>query len=99
RDELMTLLVAGHETTASQLAWLVELLARSSGIVERLVDEISHDDGDAYLTATVQEALRRRPVLLNAVPRLVKEPVKIGDWTYPPGACLVANSYLLHHDP
>ena len=42
---------------------------------------------DAYLTATIQETLRRRPVLPNAAPRLVKRPVEIGGWTYPPGVC------------
>jgi cytochrome P450 len=99
RDELMTLLVAGHETTASELAWAFERLARSPAVVERLVDEIDRDDGDAYLTATVQETLRRRPVLPNAAPRLVKQPVEIGGWPYQPGVCMVANSYLLHHDP
>jgi cytochrome P450 len=99
RDELMTLLVAGHETTASELAWAFERLARSPAVVERLVDEIDRDDGDAYLTATIQETLRRRPVLPNAAPRLVKQQVEIGGWTYQPGVCLVANSYLVHHDP
>ena len=99
RDELMTLLVAGHETTASELAWAFERLARSPEVVSRLYDEIDADDGDAYVTATVQETLRRRPVLPNSAPRLVKEPVEIGGWTYPPGACLVANAYLIHHDP
>ena len=99
RDELMTLLVAGHETTASELAWAFERLARTPEVVSRLHEEIDADDGDAYVTATVQETLRRRPVLPNSAPRLVKEPVEIGGWTYPPGACLVANAYLIHHDP
>jgi cytochrome P450 len=99
RDELMTLLVAGHETTASELAWAVERLARSPEVVSRLYDEIDAGDGDAYVTATIQETLRRRPVLPNSAPRLVKEPVEIGGWTYPPGACLVASAYLIHHDP
>jgi cytochrome P450 len=99
RDELMTLLVAGHETTASELAWAFERLARSPAVVDRVVQEIGSEDGDAYLTATIQETLRRRPVLPNAAPRLVKQPVEIGGWTYPPGVCVVANSYLIHHDP
>ena len=85
RDELMTLLVAGHETTASELAWAFERLAREPRVVARLVDEISSEDGDAYLTATVQETLRRRPVLPNAAPRLVKQPVEVGGWTYRAG--------------
>ncbi len=99
RDELMTLLVAGHETTASELAWAFERLARSPEVRERLIDEIDRGEDDAYLTATIQETLRRRPVLPNAAPRLVKQPVEIGGWTYPPGVCVVANSYLVHHDP
>src|SRR3954464_8897551 len=55
RDELMTALVAGHETTASELAWAFERLAHAPSVVSRLHDEIDADDGDAYLTATIQE--------------------------------------------
>ncbi len=99
RDELMTLLVAGHETTASELAWAFERLVRAPDVMARLVDELDSGDDDAYLTATIQEALRRRPVLPNAAPRLVKQPVTIGGWDYPEGVCLVPNAYLVHHDP
>jgi cytochrome P450 len=99
RDELMTLLVAGHETTASELAWAFERLARTPRVVGRLAAEIDEEDGDAYLTATVQETLRHRPVLPNSAPRLVKEPVEIGGLRYPPGVCLHPNAYLIHHDP
>jgi cytochrome P450 len=99
RDELMTLLVAGHETTASELAWAFERLAREPAVLARLQEEITAGDGDAYLTATIQETLRRRPVLPNAAPRLVKQPVELGGWTYPAGVCLIANSYLVQHDP
>jgi cytochrome P450 len=99
RDELMTLLVAGHETTASELSWTFERLARAPRVVKRLTDEIDAGDDDAYLTATVQETLRRRPVLPNAAPRLVKQPVEIGGFPYPEGVCLLANAYLIHHDP
>jgi cytochrome P450 len=99
RDELMTALVAGHETTASELAWAFERLAHSPDVLERLHTEIDSDDGDAYLTATIQEVLRRRPVLPQAEPRLVKKPIKIGDWNYEPGVVLGANAWLVHHDP
>ncbi len=99
RDELMTLLVAGHETTASQLAWAFERLGRSPDVLGRLTEEIDAGDDDAYLTATVQETLRHRPVLPNAAPRLVMRPVEIGGWEYPAGVCLIANGYLIHHDP
>jgi cytochrome P450 len=98
RDELMTLLVAGHETTASELAWAVERLAREPAIVERIAAEIERGE-DAYLTATVQETLRSRPVIPNAAPRLVVKPVEIDGWSYPTGVCLVASAYLIHHDP
>jgi cytochrome P450 len=99
RDELMTLLVAGHETTASELAWTFERLTRAPRVVARLREEIEAGDGDTYLTATIQETLRRRPVLPNAAPRLVMSPVAVGGWTYPAGVALVANAYLIHHDP
>jgi cytochrome P450 len=99
RDELMTLLVAGHETTASSLAWAFTRLPHHPEVLARLSEEVAAGDGDDYLTATIQEVLRRRPVLPNTAPRLVMKPVEIGDWTYPPGVCVVANAYLIHHDP
>lgn len=100
RDELMTALVAGHETTASQLAWAFERLAREPAVVARLQEEIDADgDDEEYLTATINEVLRQRPVLPNAEPRLVKKPVEIGGLRYEPGVVLMASAYLLHHDP
>jgi cytochrome P450 len=98
RDELMTLLVAGHETTATSLAWAFERLTRTPEVLDRLSAEIASDDGDTYLTATIQETLRRRPVLPNAAPRLVVKEVEIGGWTYQPGVAMVVSTYLLHHD-
>ena len=98
RDELMTLLTAGHETTASQLAWAFAILAREPRVQDELAAEIDSGDGEEYLTATVHEILRRRPVLPNAEPRLVNKEVEIGGWTYPTGVSLIANAYLLHHD-
>ncbi len=99
RDELMTMLVAGHETTASELAWAFSRLAREPRVLARLREEISGDDGDAYLTATINETLRRKPTLPIAEPRLVMEPYELGGVTYPPGVCLAVNAYLVHHDP
>jgi cytochrome P450 len=99
RDELMTALVAGHETTASQLAWALERLAREPRVVERLCEELDGGEGDEYLTATVNEILRLRPVLPNAEPRLTKRPVEIGGFRYPAGVALLASIYLLHHNP
>jgi cytochrome P450 len=99
RDELMTALVAGHETTASQLAWSVDRLAREPAVQRRLHDELDDGGDEAYLTATINEILRHRPVLPNAEPRLVKRPIEIGPITYQPGAVLFASIYLVHHDP
>jgi cytochrome P450 len=95
RDELMTALVAGHETTASQLAWAFERLAREPRVVERLALQ----DDEEYLTATIYEILRLRPVLPNAEPRLSKRPVNIGGFEYPAGVALLASGYLVHRDP
>ncbi len=98
RDELMTALVAGHETTASQLAWALERLAREPAVVARLIAESERGE-DEYLDATITEILRLRPVLPNAEPRLVKQAVRIGGFEYPPGVVLLASAYLIHHDP
>jgi cytochrome P450 len=99
RDELMTALVAGHETTASQLAWAFERLAREPAAVARLQEELDDDRDESYLTATINEILRLQPVLPNAEPRLVKQQVEIGGVRYQPGVALFANAYLVHHDP
>jgi len=99
RDELMTALVAGHETTASQLAWAFALLSHEPAVQAHIHEELAAGGEDSYLTATIHEVMRHRPVLLNAEPRLVKQPVQVGGVTYPPGVVLVANAYLVHHDP
>jgi cytochrome P450 len=99
RDELMTALVAGHETTASQLAWAFTHLARAPAVTSRLNEEFDAGEDDEYLTATIHEIMRRRPVLPNAEPRLVKQTVQIGGVSYPPGVVLIVNAHLVHHDP
>jgi cytochrome P450 len=104
RDELMTALVAGHETTASQLAWAFERLAREPAVLGRLQDELDEgageeQAGEEYLTAVVNEILRHKPVLPYAQVSMVKQPIEIGGIHYSPGVALVANAYLLHHDP
>ena len=99
RDELMTALVAGHETTASQLAWALERLAREPEIQTRLREEVDEGESDDYLNATITEILRLRPVLPNAEPRLTKREVEIGGVRYPSGVVLLASAYLVHHDP
>ncbi|MGZ4176119.1 MAG: cytochrome P450 [Solirubrobacteraceae bacterium] len=99
RDELMTALVAGHETTASQLAWALERLAREPAVCTRLAEELDRGESDAYLSATITEILRLRPVLPNAEPRLTKQEVEIGGFRYPPGVVLLASAFLVHRDP
>jgi cytochrome P450 len=99
RDNLMSMLLAGHETTAAQLAWAFQLLAHNPVALEKLIAEIDSGGGEQYLAATIHEVLRHRPVFLFAIPRAVKQPIDIGGWTYRPRAHLLACIYLLHHDP
>ncbi len=97
RDELVTLLVAGHETTASALSWGFEQMLRAPDVLER-VSRAALDDDAAYLEATVKEILRRRPVLPIAAPRRIKRPVEVGGHRYEPGPALIGCIYLVHHD-
>jgi cytochrome P450 len=95
-DELLTLLVAGHETTASALAWSVERLRRHPEVLHRLEDEARGTD-NALRLATAEEVLRVRPVI-NATARLVMKPFEIGEWVMPPGSRVVTGIAPLHHD-
>lgn len=99
RDNLVSVLIAGHETTATELAWAFQLLAHSPAVQERLIEEIDDGGGDEYMTATIQETLRHRPAFLFAAPRAVAQPIEIGGWTYHPPAQLLGCTYLVHHDP
>jgi cytochrome P450 family 135 len=94
RDELVTLLVAGHETTATALSWAVERLTRHPAKLKRLRDEVLAGE-DAYLDAVVKETLRLRPVLPIVVRRLT-EPVEIGGYLLPEGTRVAPCIYLLH---
>jgi cytochrome P450 len=97
RDELITLLLAGHETTASALAWAVERIIRHPDIQSRLVEE-THADADEYIDAVVKESLRLRPVL-SLVGRRLQEPMVIGGVSLPAGAAVVPSIYLMHRRP
>jgi cytochrome P450 family 135 len=83
RDELVTLLEAGHETTATALAWTFERLMRSPAALRRLLAELDAG-GEAYLEAVVKEALRSRTVVLDT-PRLLEGPVTVGGHEIPAG--------------
>ena len=99
RDNVMSLILAGHETTASQLAWAFQLLAHNPTVQRRLIDEVDENGGGEYLHATIQEVLRHRPVFLFSIPRAVIQPIEIGGRTYEPPVHLLGCIYLLHHDP
>ena len=97
RDELMTLLIAGHETTASTLAWAFERLVHEPEKLERLVAEVRDDDGDQYTEAVIQETLRLRPVIPMVV-RVITEPITVGQGRFRlPAGSRVAPSILLVH--
>ena len=97
RDELMTLLVAGHETSATSLAWALEALVRHPAALARLRDEVDSGE-DAYLDAVLQETLRLRPVVALVLRRLT-EPMEIGGRLLPAGVTLAPSIYLLHRRP
>ncbi len=94
RDELVTLIVAGHETTATALAWTFERLTRTPGGAARLHQE-SLTDETAYTKAVAQEGLRLRPVL-DFVLRRVNEPIEIGGYQFQPGDIVNPCIYLIH---
>jgi cytochrome P450 family 135 len=97
RDELVTLLVAGHETTATALAWAVERLVRHPEKLERLGAEVA-DGSEGYLTAVVQETLRLRPVI-SLVNRTLKQPMEFGGYELPAGVKVAPCIYLVHRRP
>jgi cytochrome P450 len=84
RDALVTLLVAGHETTATGLAWAFELLMRNPRVLERTRAAIAEGD-DAYLDAVIKETLRIRPVISGIGRKVRGEPFELGGYTIPPG--------------
>ncbi|MFT4048286.1 MAG: cytochrome P450 [Solirubrobacterales bacterium] len=96
-DELLTILVAGHETTAGTLAWAVERLRRHPDLLDRLIDE-ANAGGSKLREATIWELQRVRPVIV-ATERLVVKPFELGEWTIPPRMHVVVDFLGLHNDP
>jgi len=94
RDELLTLLVAGHETTANALSWAVERLCRHPERMQRLTEEVRAGE-ETYLQATIQETLRLRPVI-SIVLRRLQEPMELGGCLLPAGASIVPSIHLVH---
>lgn len=106
RDELMTLLIAGHETTATTLSWALYWIHYLPEVREKLLAELDalgeQPDLSAiarlpYLNAVCQETLRIYPVAMLALNRLVKEPLDIAGYHFEPGILLVPCVYLTHH--
>jgi cytochrome P450 len=97
RDELMTLLLAGHETTANALAWAVERLAHHPDKLARLRDDVAAGETE-YLDAVITETLRLRPVI-SLVGRRLTAPVQIGEWLLPAGVTVTPSIYLVHRRP
>ena len=92
RDQLMTLLLAGHETTATGLAWTFDLLLRHPHVLERLA---RRSTDDAYLRAVVAESLRLRPVVPLAGRRLSEE-LRVDGHVLPPGTDVTPAIWLAH---
>ena len=93
RDELMTVIAAGHETTATGLSWFFERVVRHPEVEERLRAEIAAGE-DEYLDATVRETLRVRPVIMDVVRRITR-PTTIGGWDLPAGTDVVPSIGLV----
>jgi cytochrome P450 len=98
RDELMTLVLAGHETTANQLAWAWERLVRWPEAHERLREAVrsGSDDADEVIEATITEAMRVRPVI-PMTGRRVTVPWRLGAYAIPAGTAVGISMLLLHH--
>ena len=94
RDQLMTLLLAGHETTATALAWTFDLLLRHPAALRRLREELAAGDED-YLRATISESLRLRPVIPLAGRRLTEE-LSVDGMTLPAGTDVTPAIWLTH---
>ena len=94
RDHLITLLLAGHETTASTLAWTFHDLSRRPQLLAR-VQRAADENDEVYLEATVKEAMRLRPVIANVARRLNK-PVRVAGYDLPAGVVVFPSIQLVH---
>lgn len=94
RDELVTLLLAGHETTATALSWAMERLLRTPHALARATEDV---DDDAYLDAVICETLRSRPVV-PIVGRILQQPMAFGDYELPVGVFAGASLYGTNHN-
>jgi cytochrome P450 len=95
RDQLVTLLLAGHETTATALAWTFDLLLKNPAPLARLTDEVDAGEQDSYLRAVIAESLRLRPVVPLAGRRLVSD-LNVGGLSLPAGTDVTPAIWLTH---
>jgi cytochrome P450 len=95
RDELMTLLTAGHETTATGLAWAFERLLRTPRVLDRLTASLDDDD---YVDAVVKETLRVRPVIVDVARKLTRD-TEVAGWKLPAGTLVLPAIAVLHARP
>jgi cytochrome P450 len=95
RDELFTMLGAGHETTATGLAFAFELLLRNPPVLARLREELEAGEDDSYLDAVVKETLRLRPVI-DAAERTLTVPRTVAGWKLPAGVKVYPAIALVH---
>jgi cytochrome P450 len=98
RDEMMSLVLAGHETTANSLAWTFERLVRAPDAYERLRELVRSDDAQAgsYVEATIHEGMRVRPVI-PVIVRMVRRPWRLGEYVLPAGTPVGVSIVALHH--
>ncbi len=97
RDELLTLVLAGHETTANQLAWTWERLVRTPAAHAWLRDAVrSGEDAEAHVEAVIHEGMRSRPVI-PAIGRRVTVPWRLGPYAVDAGTPISMSILLLHH--
>ncbi|MBD1826301.1 cytochrome P450 [Microcoleus vaginatus GB1-A2] len=109
RDELMTILFAGHETTATALAWALYWIHYIPEVREKLLQELNSIDVEncdpaeisklPYLNAVCCETLRIYPILFFAFPRLLQAPMQLMGYNIPKGMILSTCIYLVHHRP
>ena len=98
RDELMTLVSAGHETTATAMAWAVDLLAHNPAVAGRLRETLAAGDRE-YLKATAKEVLRARTVAYASAARHSLEPLRVGEWVVGPEVVVLVDAQGIHADP